>query len=255
MLTAQEIFDLTPSERRQALLQNADVYGASNELDRCRRLSQTINQFIHEYIELRKAQDKARESGSVLEDYNLSDAIVQQIKLFKPTATSDIKNSTPPAELITQNPNNIYEKAGAAKLAGAQKTARNLSTVLGLLWEKIATLSPYSISPEQEFGLKLKGIDLISKHTETGHIEYQQLKTQQNTLTGSQKPRTVEELSIHQRPVFCSCFALGPWTFNHDIIPRRSGTDFWSSIGINYDIFERHSLALLKELEQEFSLL
>ncbi|MCL6272223.1 hypothetical protein M3P05_20075, partial [Sansalvadorimonas sp. 2012CJ34-2] len=83
-------------------------------------------------------------------------------------------------------------------------------------------------------------------------IEYQQLKTQQNTLTGSQKTRSVQELSIHDNPVFCACFPNNKWTFNHSSIPRVSGEEFWSRIGIPYDLVLEKVNALIIELEQEY---
>ena len=94
---------------------------------------------------------------------------------------------------------------------------------------------------------------MIALNKNTNIIEFQQLKTQHNTLTGSQKRRSVEELQIHDNPVFCACFANNSsWTFNHPDIPRVSGTDFWSRIGIPYDLFLNHARNLVLELEKEY---
>ena len=128
-----------------------------------------------------------------------------------------------------------------------------LSTTMGLLWERLASISPYAINPEIEFNLKIKGIDLISLNVDTNEIEYQQLKTQHNTLTGSQKGRSVQELIIHDNPVFCACLANNSsWTFSHPDIPRVSGEDFWHRIGISYDVFLKSVQELVLELENEY---
>ena len=83
-------------------------------------------------------------------------------------------------------------------------------------------------------------------------IEYQQLKTQHNTLTGSQKSRSIQELEIHENPVFCASFTLGSWTFNHSSIPRISGVEFWNGIGIEYSTLEIKVKDLFMEFERVF---
>lgn len=252
MISAEEILSLTPAERKQRLLQDSNAYQARNEFERSQCLSNSINQFIEDYFKQTQYSDRENKIGSILEEFNIPDAIMHEINKFKPIAINEItlsissKNSQSP-------PGNIYELAGAHKLAGGNKTSRNLSTALNQLWHNIATISPYVVSPEQAFNIKLKGIDLIIHNTSNKNIEYIQLKTQQNTMTGSQKSRTIDELSIYSNPVFCTAFSLGIWTFNHDAIPRRSGNEFWQSIGIHYPTFERHTLALLQMLENEYS--
>jgi hypothetical protein len=141
--------------------------------------------------------------------------------------------------------------AGCSKLAGANKVTRNLSTTLGMLWEEIACISPYVVNPEREFNLKVRGVDLISL-VGGNTVEYQQLKTQRNTLTGSQKPRSENELKIHANSSFCVCFALSSWTFQSKIIPRYDGPRFWPRIGIDYNLLVTKASQLLRDLEKEY---
>ena len=46
-------------------------------------------------------------------------------------------------------------------LVTSNSVTRSLSTKMGILWEEIADISPYVIIPEFEFGIKIKGIDII----------------------------------------------------------------------------------------------
>ena len=137
-------------------------------------------------------------------------------------------------------------------MAFASNATRNISTKLGLLLEAIGGQSPYSVNTESEFGFKIKGVDLISKNKFTGVIEYQQLKTQKNTLTGSQKGRIVQELSIHDKPLVCASFDLNSWTFSHKTIERIAGNDFWSRIGLPFDTILKHTKKTMMTLEAEY---
>ena len=42
-----------------------------------------------------------------------------------------------------------------------QLVLRSITTTLGNFWEELATLSNNSISTEKEFGIKIKGVDII----------------------------------------------------------------------------------------------
>lgn len=77
---------------------------------------------------------------------------------------------------------------------------------MGKLWEEISSISPYVIIPELEFGEKLTGVDIVILSEET--VYFAQLKTQKNTLTGSQAPRAKKELGIHDNSLFCAAFNL-----------------------------------------------
>lgn len=94
---------------------------------------------------------------------------------------------------------------------------------MGHLWERIANISPYVISPRIEFGVEVPAIDLIIL---ANRIEFAQIKTKRDTLTGSHRNRTYKELSLYENPLFVACFDLGGWHFNHPIIPTVSGEEF-----------------------------
>ena len=230
------------------------VCAATDELSKAKEISNVINTFVDDYFALVIAQDSKRSEGSILVQKNLLAKYEEIIKQFKPIAIAELKKSQPDAGKLVKSGKNVYELSGAVKLSFANKATRNLSTTMGLLWERLAEVSPYAINPESEFGVKVKGIDLISKNFESNVIEYQQLKTQHNTLTGSQKQRSVEELMLHENPVFCASFSTNSsWTFNHPDIPRVSGDDFWKRIGISYESCILPVVKkLINELEDEY---
>ena len=254
MITAKDVFLSSPKKRKEMIL--GEVTGFNNldsEIDKTREIARVINTFLEDYFILKIQQDEDLYNGSVLLNENLSSAFDLEINRFKPIAINELKGTVPTKDAILLSSKNVYEMAGATKLAFANKVTRTLSTTMGLLWERLASISPYAINPESEFNLKIQGIDLICMNHTTGVIEYQQLKTQHNTLTGSQKPRSVEELLIHDNPIFCACFANNSsWTFNHPDIPRVSGGDFWSRIGIPYELFLSKARSLVLELENEY---
>ncbi len=252
MINAIEIYGMDVKNRKELIIDSSGIRKEDNELIISKKLSSTINTFIYDYFGIHEAEDKARNSGSILDIKNLLLAIDAEVESFKPLAIQKLKESSRSYEEIEKRPVNVYELAGASKLAAANRATRNLSTTLGLLWERVANISPYSINPEIEFNIKIKGIDLISSNVFNKKIEYQQLKTQKNTLTGSQKSRSIQELMLYENPVFCACFELGAWTFNSPVIPRISGKAFWSRIGIDYPTFESRAKNLMMDLEQEF---
>ncbi|GAL33138.1 hypothetical protein JCM19240_6570 [Vibrio maritimus] len=149
-----------------------------------------------------------------------------KIDNFRPIAVKAINDTKAKVTNPETKPKNIYELAGAATLASANNITRNLSTKMGLLWERVASISPYAINTESEFGLKIKGIDLISLNISTGRVEYQQLKTKHDTLTGSQRERSVEELSIHEFLVSVVVLALVPGRSSIKIFLELRGKDF-----------------------------
>lgn len=253
MIDVNNLISLTPSQRRIEIIKHTNNLSALDEIAQARELARVINTFIEDYINLLVNKDSASSSGSVLEDANLKDAFDKEIDKFKPTAIQQLRNAMPTEQELLRSAKNLYEMSGATKLSFANKVTRNLSTTMGLLWERLASISPYAINPEIEFNLKIKGIDLISLNVDSNDIEYQQLKTQHNTLTGSQKGRSVQELIIHDNPIFCACLANNSsWTFSHPDIPRVSGEEFWHRIGISYDVFLQSVQELVLELEDEY---
>lgn len=255
MITAANIIHQNTASKKELILAEVDTAEiGKGGIDEARELSRVINTFATDYFQLKTQQDLQRPHGSILLSRNFQIAVRNEINRFKPYSFAMLSEAMPARQELLLSSKNIYEMSGAVKLACGNKATRSLSTGLGLLWERLANLSPYTINPESEFGLKIVGIDLIALNVTTGNIEYQQIKTQHNTLTGSQKPRSIKELEIHNNPVFCACFSnKSSWTFNHPTIPRVSGADFWGRIGIPYDVILANAKDLILELEAEYA--
>ena len=250
MIAANELLGASVSRRRSMILEEAGEL-PEGELEKAKALSDVLNSFLPAYFELKIAADGEREEGSALDEGNIGEAFSSEVDDYSEIAKANLRSSVPTAESLKASSKNIYEMAGAEKLAFSNNVTRTLNTTMGLLWERLASVSPYAVNPELEFGQKIKGIDLIARNKETGDIEYQQLKTQKNTLTGSQKPRSVQELKLHASPVFCACLANNSsWTFNHPDIPRVAGEEFWSRLGIDYVTVLEHVEELVRELEE-----
>lgn len=128
---------------------------------------------------------------------------------------------------------NVYQLSEAIKLSSANAITRTYSTDLGLLWEKIANLAPNVVSPELDFGYKIPEVDVIVLYEDK--LYYTQLKTQRNTLTGSQGKRTVEELTKFPNNWFVACIdTRAQWTAPSSL-NRLVGREFWEKINIDYD--------------------
>lgn len=252
MINAVDLLSYTPTQRKISITNQAGILATDNEIEVSRKLARVINTFIDDYFVLLIQNDQNNANGSVLDRENIGQKIDAEIASFRPLAIAELNKANPTRADLIRNAKNLYELAGASKLAGANKATRNLSTTMGLLWERVANISPYAVNPEIEFNLKIKGVDLISKNKQSNIVEYQQLKTKHDTLTGSQKGRSVSELEIHENPVFCACFSLGGWTFNDPNIPRISGPEFWNRIGIDYPTFEEKVKSLIVDLENVF---
>lgn len=153
------------------------------------------------------------------------------------------------SEINNKNPENVYQLANAVKLSTANAITRKFNTNLGLLWERIAVLAPNVVSPEIEFGYKIEEVDVIVLHD--SKLYYTQLKTQKNTLTGSQKKRTVEELKKHENQWFVACIE----TNCTSTMPTKNlkclvGKEFWTLIGISYDDILENLKGVIQEVEQ-----
>jgi hypothetical protein len=115
------------------------------------------------------------------------------------------------AEPSTEDAVNLFQLVGAMKLVRANSVSRLVSTHLGSAWEEMAALSHLAVSPEVDIGVRLKGVDIV--FLEDGFLRHTQIKTQKNTLTGSQKGRSISELELHPRPLFAAAFDVANWTF------------------------------------------
>ncbi len=145
--------------------------------------------------------------------------------------------------------NNIYQLANAYKLSAANAITRTYSTKLGLLWEKIADLAPNVISPELDLGYKIPEVDIIVLYD--NKLYYTQLKTQKNTLTGSQTKRTIDELSKFQNHWFVACINTNCSSTIPKSLNKLIGKEFWEKIGINYDKdIEENLIMSIKEIEK-----
>ena len=108
-----------------------------------------------------------------------------------------------------------------------------------------------SISSFTEFGIKIKGIDIICINNDKP--TYIQMKTMEGTLTGSQASRSEDELLIHKNSYFAAVFETGSsWTFNSDKIKKIKGNEFWSIINLDYDYILKEVKLMVKEIEDKF---
>lgn len=144
---------------------------------------------------------------------------------------------------------NVYEMFKAQALSSANAVTRQFNTKLGLFWERVASLSSNVISPELHFGFKIPGVDVIVYYN--NKLYYTQLKTQKNTLTGSQAGRVDSELSLFDNSWFVACIDNdAKWTY-YGNIPKLIGDEFWSKTDIDYDDLLdnlNHTINLVEEL-------
>jgi hypothetical protein len=149
-----------------------------------------------------------------------------------------------------RSPKNLFQLIGAKELAKANRLSRTVSTSLGQAWEDIACLSPKVLSPERDLSVRLKGVDVVVLNDDL--LMHVQIKTQRNTLTGSQRTRSIRELRCYENPIFAAAFSVGQWT----ISPARnlrivSGAEFWSLIGLDYDAICTEAKREILKLEQQ----
>ena len=206
------------------------------DLHQAYKYKEVINKFVTEYIkEIKKNNSN-----------NRSAAITDEINKFK---KNYIENILP--KRINQKIVNVYSLSGADSFAKIQLVLRSLSTSMGSLWEKIAICGNTSISSENEFGLKITGTDLISLID--GNPTYIQIKTMEDTLTGSQGPRSNNELSIHDYSFFAAAFDTGrTWHFKSNKVKKFKGKEFWSKINLDYDYILKNIKAMVKEIETKY---
>ena len=197
---------------------------------------EVINKFIVDYIKTKKQ--------NISEDYDT--AIKNKIKDFRDNYINNILPNK-----LKEEATNLYQLSEAFTFAKTNTVTRSLSTKMGHLWEELATCSKKAISTEKEFNLKITGVDLII--TENDKPFYCQIKTLEGTLTGSQAPRSITELNIHENAYFISAFKTGtPWTFNSGTIPRLVGKEFWSLIDIDYEKLLEEVKKMIKGIEDNF---
>ena len=75
----------------------------------------------------------------------------------------------------------------------------------------------------------------------------------EDTLTGSQAPRSVNELSIHTHSFFAAAFNTGRiWHFKSKYISKYRGKDFWDKINLDYDHILSEVKKMVKEVEDKY---
>ena len=168
---------------------------------------------------LKTKPDRRNQIGQVFEDF--TNGIIPEL--------IEIRNNG------CKNKNNIYQLCDAVKLSTANAITRTYSTKLGLLWEKVASLSPNVLSPELDFGAsyKIPEVDVIILYNNS--LYYAQLKTQKNTLTGSQSSRTVAGLTAYKNHWFVACIKTNCDSTIPKVLNKLIGRQFWDLIGIDYD--------------------
>ncbi|WP_017651885.1 hypothetical protein [Fortiea contorta] len=255
-LTAETLIPLSVKERKALILHHASlidaIHIADEDLHTAYKYGKVISSIAPAYFQYKIAQDQ--QNSSVLE-FNIQSQLISSktVKFadnFIDWLTVDFENKSKMLE-HHPHPRNLFELCGAKLLVTSNSVTRSLSTKMGALWEEITYISPYVIIPELEFGMKIKGVDIILL-TEAS-IKFAQLKTLKGTLTGSQAIRAKKELGIHDDSLFIAAFNLGNWTFNCAKIPRIAGRTFWDKIHMNYDIIENHVRNMLQTIDQAFA--
>ena len=201
------------------------------------KYKEVINKFIKDYIlEVRKPKENEIKNNQILE----------KINFFK----ENYNNKKLP-EKLAETPKNLFQMSGAKDFYSMQLVLRSITTTLGNFWEELATLSNNAISTEKEFGIKIKGVDIICINNDKP--TYIQMKTMEGTLTGSQVSRSEEELLIHKNSYFAAVFETGSsWTFNSDKIKKIKGNEFWSIINLDYNYILKEVKLMVKEIEDKF---
>ena len=256
-LTADTLIPLSISERKALILQEASTIDATHITDEylhtAYKYGKIISSIAEEYFKYQIEQDSS--GDSVLKTERQSELIKNKTETF---ATNFIdwlvkyfENKKATLE-NNPNPRNLYELCGANLLVTSNSVTRQLNTKMGGLWENISNISPSVIVPEFVFDVKITGVDIVILSDEK--IYFTQLKTQKNTLTGSQAPRAKKELGIHNNSLFCAAFNLNTWTFpQNSETPRIAGKAFWDKIHIDYDVVETCTRNMLQRIDKVYA--
>ncbi|BAY21531.1 hypothetical protein NIES2100_12860 [Calothrix sp. NIES-2100] len=255
-LAAETLIPLSIQERKALILHHASlidvIHIADEDLHTAYKYGRVISSIAPAYFQYQITQDK--QNGSVLELDIQSQLISRKTEKFADDFIDWLKADFEQKSAILEhhpNPRNLFELCGAKLLVTSNSVTRSLSTKMGRLWEEITDISPYVIIPEFEFGIKIKGVDIILVTEEL--IKFAQLKTLKGTLTGSQTNRAKKELGIYDKPLFIAVFDLGDWTFNDPRIPRIAGKAFWNKIHMEYDLVENHVRNMLQKIDNAFA--
>ena len=206
--------------------------GLGAELTKAFQLARVIDPLALRTMLDRSGSDENGSQREIVEPSEIDRLVLDKVRVVELKIDEDLKGID--SRLRSDRAKNTYELIGARDLAIANSVTRKCSTIFGSVFEEIACLSPVVIDPKVEFGITIKGIDLILLDSE-GVLRHVQMKTQRNTLTGSQQSRSVRELKIHPSPLFVAALSQGSWTFGSPSIERMDGEDFWDMIGIEFE--------------------
>ncbi|WP_353931493.1 hypothetical protein WJM97_02560 [Okeanomitos corallinicola TIOX110] len=255
-LVAETLIPLSVQQRKELILHHASLLDASHipdiDLQKAYKYGKIISAIGESYFKYQILIDNQNIFSLNLE--NQSQLITNKTDKFADGFIKWLKADFDKKNAILEhhpNPRNLFELCGVKLLVTSNSVTRSLSTKMGQLWEEIANISPYVIVPEVEFGIAIKGIDIVI--LTTSKIYFAQLKTLKGTLTGSQSNRAKKELGIHDNSLFISAFNLGGWTFNDDKIQRVAGKEFWEMIRIDYDLIENNVRNMLQRIDKEFA--
>lgn len=256
-LTADTLIPLSVSERKALVLQYASTINATHISDDSLRSAykygKVISLIAEDYFKYQIEQDTGTDSVLMLE--RQSELIANQTERFTADFIDWLVKYFENKKVTLENnpkPLNLYELCKANLLVTSNSITRQLNTRMGRLWEEISNISPYVIIPEFEFGEKITGVDIVILSEET--VYFTQLKTQKNTLTGSQAPRVIKELGIHDNALFCAAFNLNTWTFPQNAkIPRIAGKLFWDKIQIDYSTVETYTRNMLQRIDKVYA--
>jgi hypothetical protein len=126
---------------------------------------------------------------------SLSLLISQKTEKFRDSCIESLQGDfEKKSEILDHYPNlqNVFKVCGAKFLVTSYSIIRSLSPKIGQLWGEVADISPYIIKHKFEFGVRIKGTDIVILIDEK--IKFTQLKTLKGTLTGSQTNRSKKEL-------------------------------------------------------------
>lgn len=253
-MDGERFWAISQEERQEYVANNRPSnYSQLNKVEQSRIDSSIVNPLLDSFFTVSIDNDK-KHGHFIANATNQEKKISEIFDTFINEKKKRIGDIFSKLESFTKNPANIYEFAKTPGFILGNKVTRDISESLGHIWEDVASLSPYALSPDDDFLFKIAGIDLIAKHISTDKIEYIQIKTKENTLTGSQKDRSVNELLVHENPVFATALRTSSgWTFStHDRIVRVAGSDFWERIGINYEFVLKHSIRAIEKLHEEW---
>ena len=235
----EEFVGKSRTEKKNYILKECQKINVSKEihsnLKDAFQKKEVINKFIEKLIKRKNnTEEKIKED------------IKKQIELFK---NNFLARSLP--KNISSEKNTVFSMCGANILKSAQSISRSVSTSMGSLWEKIAACSNDVISPEDEFAIKITGIDAVGLINDK--VTYIQLKTAEDTLTAGHSPRSVMELSIHENSFFATAFKTGAkWHFKSDNIEKFAGEDFWKKINLDYEFIFDQIKPMVLDIEKKY---